>query len=256
MDSSLPLPTLLSNALVAFTIEFDNEFEHQAPHRTTNHGSTPGAFRAPWLVSMAMWLHFMQFIPDDGIPLRELKPLLRATDKSLDAWLTRMGKWWGYVIVEPGTAAGKSRRPHPDAIVRPTAGGRFRGQKCSHTIQWCCIAADSRRQLNKLLMSLVGAHGRSKKPGARPGYFCKMIYECLDRLNVLCLKALGAAHDVELHALTFLKAAEAVRVDRGEVHEDIFVIALACNEAEALGIVEPLDCTLFHFGVFLCVDIR
>lgn len=124
MDSHLPLPTLLSNALVAFTIEFDNEFEHQAPHRTTNHGSTPGVFRAPWLVSMAMWLHFMQFIPDDGIPLRELKPLLRATDKSMDAWLTRMGKWWGYVVVEPSVAGSKSKRPRPDAIVRPTAGGR------------------------------------------------------------------------------------------------------------------------------------
>jgi hypothetical protein len=32
MDGRLPLPTLLSHALVAFTIEFDNEFEHQVPH--------------------------------------------------------------------------------------------------------------------------------------------------------------------------------------------------------------------------------
>ena len=33
--AGLPLSTLLSQALVAFTIEFDNEFEHQMPHRTT-----------------------------------------------------------------------------------------------------------------------------------------------------------------------------------------------------------------------------
>jgi len=171
MDSSLPLPTLLSNALVAFTIEFDNEFEHQAPHRTTNHGSTPGAFRAPWLVSMAMWPHFMQFIPDDGIPLRELKPLLRATDKSLDAWLTRMGKWWGYVIVEPGTAAGKSRRPHPDAIVRPTAGGRFRGQKLSHTIQWCCIAADSPTAVEQVVDESCGCPWAQQKARREAGLF-------------------------------------------------------------------------------------
>src|ERR1700743_3101730 len=38
------------------------------------------------------------------------------------------------------------------------------------------------------------------------------------------------------------------------MHEDVFVVALACNESEALGIVKPLDCTLFHFGVFLCRD--
>jgi hypothetical protein len=54
MNGRLPLPTLLSHALVAFTIEFDNEFEHRVPHRTTNHGST-GSRSSPWLVSMVMW---------------------------------------------------------------------------------------------------------------------------------------------------------------------------------------------------------
>jgi hypothetical protein len=29
---------LLSQALVAFTIEFDNEFEHRSPHATTDFG--------------------------------------------------------------------------------------------------------------------------------------------------------------------------------------------------------------------------
>jgi hypothetical protein len=40
MVDQLPLPALLSQALVAFTIELDNEFEHQMPHRTRNHGAT------------------------------------------------------------------------------------------------------------------------------------------------------------------------------------------------------------------------
>jgi hypothetical protein len=55
MEGHLPLPALVSQALVAFIIEFDDEFERRMPHRTTNHGSTPGAHDAPWLVSMAMW---------------------------------------------------------------------------------------------------------------------------------------------------------------------------------------------------------
>jgi hypothetical protein len=55
LGESLPLPALLSQLVVAFTIEFDNEFEHQMPHRTTRYGFTPGFPRAPWLVSMAMW---------------------------------------------------------------------------------------------------------------------------------------------------------------------------------------------------------
>jgi hypothetical protein len=38
----LPLSALLSQVLVAFTIECDNEFERQMPHRTSNYGSTAG----------------------------------------------------------------------------------------------------------------------------------------------------------------------------------------------------------------------
>jgi hypothetical protein len=38
----LPLSALLSQVLVAFTIEWDNEFERQVPHRTSNYGSTAG----------------------------------------------------------------------------------------------------------------------------------------------------------------------------------------------------------------------
>jgi len=46
----------LSYALVAFTIEFDNEFERQMPHRTTRHRSAARSRNGPWLVSMVMWL--------------------------------------------------------------------------------------------------------------------------------------------------------------------------------------------------------
>lgn len=31
----LPLPSLLSAALVAFAVELDNEFEHRTPNRTS-----------------------------------------------------------------------------------------------------------------------------------------------------------------------------------------------------------------------------
>ncbi|MBV9302563.1 MAG: winged helix-turn-helix transcriptional regulator [Acidobacteriaceae bacterium] len=119
MSERLPLPALLSHALVAFTIEFDNEFEHQTPHRTTNHDQTPGSTSVPWLVSMAMWIKFMRFVPDDGTAIRDL--LRRAALKSKEAkvWLTRMSKWWGYVAVD------RSASDHPlDWIVRPTAGGK------------------------------------------------------------------------------------------------------------------------------------
>jgi DNA-binding MarR family transcriptional regulator len=124
MDKGLPLPSLLSHALVAFTVEFDNEFEHRVPHRTTNHGSTADPRHAPWLVSMVMWSKFMRFVPNDGIPVRELQRLTRLTPKDMRTWLTRMGAWWGYVAVEPDLSGSCLKRPGAGWVVRPTTGGR------------------------------------------------------------------------------------------------------------------------------------
>lgn len=110
MDDRLPLSALLSQALVAFTIEFDNEFEHAVPHRTTNHGSTGAQRSGPWLVSMAMWLHFLRYVPDQGIPAKELYRLTGMSPKAFRTFLIRMSKWWGYVTVS-------------ELFVHPTPGG-------------------------------------------------------------------------------------------------------------------------------------
>jgi hypothetical protein len=118
----MPLPALLSQVLVAFTIEFDHEFEHQVPHRTTNHGSATGS--VPWLVSRAMWSNFMQFVDEGGTTIRDLRILLRISDKNLRTLLTRLEAWWGYIVIKPKPAGALSKRMHPDAVVLPTAGGR------------------------------------------------------------------------------------------------------------------------------------
>jgi DNA-binding MarR family transcriptional regulator len=124
MENRLPLPALLSQAYVAFAIEFDNEFEHLAPHRTSNYGSTPASPAAPWLVSMAMWLRFMRHIPVEGITVADLHSRLAISKKGLETWLTRLGKWWRYFnIVDPAIAA-NSKRISPAAWIRPTTGGR------------------------------------------------------------------------------------------------------------------------------------
>ena len=123
MEACLPLSALLSQVLVAFIIEFDNEFEHQVPHRTTNHGSTPGSKSAPWLVSMAMWLRFMQFVPSEGIPVDDLFLRVGLPRKDFQTWLTRMSKWWGYVSVNPGPNTQASNLGTA-MIVLPTTGGK------------------------------------------------------------------------------------------------------------------------------------
>jgi uncharacterized protein YhdP len=67
----------------------------------------------------------------------------------------------------------------------------------------------------------------------------------LQNLNVLCLPTLRAFGYVELNRLAFLKSAEAVCLNRCVVHKNVLTICTA-QKAEPLGIVEPLDCTLFH----------
>lgn len=72
MGEHFPLPTLLSQALVAFTIDFDNESEHRMPHRATRGGATAGSLHAPWLVSLAMWANCMRSVGEGGIAIGEL----------------------------------------------------------------------------------------------------------------------------------------------------------------------------------------
>jgi hypothetical protein len=68
----------------------------------------------------------------------------------------------------------------------------------------------------------------------------------LDDLDVFCLEALWPLDHVKLHRLSFLKAAESIRLNGGEMHENIFA-GLAADKTEALGIVKPLYCSLFQF---------
>jgi DNA-binding MarR family transcriptional regulator len=120
-DDRLPLSALLSQALVAFTIEFDNEFEHCTPHQTTTHARTRGA---PWLVSMVMWAKFLRFVPQEGITVRDLQLCSRTSGKELQLWLTRLIRWWRYLALDPPNKTGPAKRIAADAIVRPTPGGR------------------------------------------------------------------------------------------------------------------------------------
>jgi DNA-binding MarR family transcriptional regulator len=112
--AALPLSTLLSHALVAFTIEFENEFERWMPHRTARFGGTDG----PWLVSMVTWFNCMRFVGEEGLTVRELERLAR-TKTNLDGM-----RRWGYLSIEPGSA-GSRPKPRPGSLLRATAKGRM-----------------------------------------------------------------------------------------------------------------------------------
>jgi hypothetical protein len=76
------LGVLLAQALVAFTIEFDNEFEHRMPHSTAR-GPAANA-RGPWLISMAMWSNYLRFV-DEGTARTDDLALL-ANEPGLVRW--------------------------------------------------------------------------------------------------------------------------------------------------------------------------
>ncbi len=119
MARRLPLSALLSFALVAFTIETDNEAEHRIPHRTTRHGKTGATMvRGAWLTSMAMWFNCMRWVPEQGITVREIERLAR-TRTNWDGM-----RRWGYIYFEPSPGDDRPKPPASALIVRATANGR------------------------------------------------------------------------------------------------------------------------------------
>jgi DNA-binding MarR family transcriptional regulator len=103
MKSKQPFSVPLSQTLVAFTIEFDNEAEHRIPHWTTMSGKRHGV----WLVSMVMWWNCMRYVGDEPIGVKELARRARTTTN-----LHGMQRW-GYITVDPA----------PPKLIRATAKG-------------------------------------------------------------------------------------------------------------------------------------
>jgi len=103
----LPLPTLLSHALVAMTIGLDNELEQRKAHKTTLGLKRGLPAEGPWLVSWSSWANLLRFVPPGGISLQDLRvaamraALIALTEIKVDA-----------------VASGASRRRPPGRLMR------------------------------------------------------------------------------------------------------------------------------------------
>jgi hypothetical protein len=102
----LPLSTLLSQALVALTIEADHLFELRMPHCTTESLKRGEPIAGPWLISMPFWANCLKHVETEGMTVRAL------FDRELIAGSFLQGNnpglvRWGYLRLVPGTARSK-----------------------------------------------------------------------------------------------------------------------------------------------------
>ena len=115
MDDRRPLTTLLSQVLVAFAIECDNEAERQL------HEATPKRFP---LASLPLWANYLRFIDEDGISVRNLAAFACVNESTIASKLAALSRW-RYVEVEPDVADDRDRPPYRDWIVKSTRLGRL-----------------------------------------------------------------------------------------------------------------------------------
>jgi DNA-binding MarR family transcriptional regulator len=117
-----PISTLLSQVLVAHTIELDNEFERRFEE-------AGGGAR---VVSVVMWSNFLRFV-EDGIAVGELPDAAGLPKARMLSTLGGMERW-RYVFVASAEARqpprekrdgwGSARGLRGDWVVRPTPAGR------------------------------------------------------------------------------------------------------------------------------------
>jgi hypothetical protein len=132
-DPDRPISALLSQVLVAYTVEFDNEFERQMAE-----AGCPGA-----ILSLTVWSNLMRYVETDGISVRELAARTRAQGNQENFMLGCLERW-RYISLKPAfddtrpvrtvahRRAGKELREgwgsgrgiRPEWIIRPTTGGR------------------------------------------------------------------------------------------------------------------------------------
>jgi hypothetical protein len=97
----IPIPTLLSHALVAMTIGLDNELEQRKAHRTTMGLKRDLPAEGPWLVSWSSWANLLRFVPSGGISLQDLRACPGVSEQHLGGKNPGVVRW-GYVTLSSG----------------------------------------------------------------------------------------------------------------------------------------------------------
>jgi len=90
-ESARPLSALLSQILVAFTLELDNEFE-----REIGKAGHPGA-----RLSFVLWSNLIRFVPEEGVSVRDLAKRALLEEQQIKFMLGCLERW-RFATLEPG----------------------------------------------------------------------------------------------------------------------------------------------------------
>jgi hypothetical protein len=138
------LSVLLSQTLVAFTVEFDNEFE-----RRMGLSGYPGA-----RLSLVMWSNLIRFLTPGELSVRELAAQVLATQDQGRFGIGCLERW-GYVVLRPDPADAKPipKRMHSQVgrLLRD-GWGSGRGIRS----QWLVALTEKARKATEIWPSLFG----------------------------------------------------------------------------------------------------
>src|SRR5579863_3652737 len=144
----LPIPTLLSHALVAMTIGLDNELEQRMAH-TTNLGCRRGLpAEGPWLVSWSTWANLFRFIPPEGISLQDLRRRPGVSEGHLGGKNPGVIRW-GYVTLRAGVVRPTSQLRDASEMIFPLLPDLVEAKWADH------LGARKVEQLNEALGELL-----------------------------------------------------------------------------------------------------
>lgn len=108
-----PLSALLSQVLVAFTVEFDNQFEQQMAK-----AGYPGA-----RLSLVVWANLMRFLADGPITVRDLAACALAPANRIKLGLGCLERWGFVLLDELRDGWGSGRGIRGTSLVQQTSKG-------------------------------------------------------------------------------------------------------------------------------------
>lgn len=120
--SDPPLSTLLSQALVAYTTEFDDVAEQRVLHGTTVGGLAGMRAGGVWFTSHVMWVNFIRHIDTGGRPVREVQALACLSENAIKSRLHHL-EWWHYLTFAPDPRDPRAKPRYLDQLVKLTPNG-------------------------------------------------------------------------------------------------------------------------------------